>query len=126
MSRRCPRPMAPAEEGFDPRVWHPLVRVNPDTNRKEIYINTARIDDFQGVDMEEGFELLDDFMKMADQAEFEYRHKWEDGVIVIWDNSAVLHQANADYGDQYRHLYRIIIEGEPVLNAYGEQMKSAA
>ena len=126
MSRRCPRPMGAAEEGYDPRVWHPLVRVNPDTNRKAIYINTARIDDFQGIDMEDGFELLDDFMEMADQSEFEYRHKWEDGDVVIWDNRSVLHQANGDYGDEYRYLYRIIIEGEPVLNANGERMEVAA
>lgn len=126
MSRRCPRPMAPAEEGFDPRVWHPLVRTNPDTGRKAIYINTARIDDFHGIKMEDGFDLLDSFMAMADKPEFEYRHKWEEGDMVIWDNRSVLHQANGDYGNEYRHLYRIIIEGEPVLNAQGEQIEVAA
>ena len=30
--------------------------------------------------------------------------------MLIWDNRAVMHQANGDYGDQYRYLYRIIIE----------------
>ena len=126
MSRRCPRPMPPAEDGFDPRYWHPLVRTNPDTGRKAIYMNTARIDEFQGVDLEEGFDMLDLLMDMADKPDFEYRHKWEDGDVVIWDNRAILHQANGDYGDEYRYLYRIIIEGEPVLNANGEKLGEAA
>ena len=46
--------------------------------------------------------------------------------MLIWDNRAVMHQANGDYGDQYRYLYRIIIEGEPVLNANGEKLGEAA
>lgn len=126
ISRRCPRPMPPAEDGFDPRIWHPLVRMNPDTSRKAIYMNTARIDEFEGIDLDEGFHLLDMLMEMAGQPEFEYRHKWQQGDMVVWDNRAVLHQANGDYGDEYRFLYRIIIEGEPVLNAQGEPLGEAA
>ena len=126
MSRRCPRPMPSIEEGFDPRFWHPLVRTNPDTGRRALYMNTARIDEFQGIELNAGFDLLDFLMDHITQPRFEYRHQWREGDMLIWDNRAVMHQANGDYGDQYRYLYRIIIEGEPVLNANGEKLGEAA
>jgi taurine dioxygenase len=34
------------------------------------------------------------------------------GDLVIWDNQAVMHQANADYDpEQKRFLYRLMIKG---------------
>jgi taurine dioxygenase len=126
MSRRCPRPMGTIKDGFDPRVWHPLVRTNPDNGRRALYMNTARIDEFQGIDLDEGFDLIDTLMDFSTQPQFEYRHSWRPGDLVIWDNRAVMHQANGDFGDQYRYLYRIIIEGEPVLDANGRKLGEAA
>ncbi len=113
MSRRCPRPMGTTENGFDPRVWHPLVRKNPDNGRKAIYINTARIDEFEGIGLDDGFDLLDRLMEEASQPQFEYRHAWDEGDMVIWDNRCCIHKANADYDFQeLRLLYRIIIQGD--------------
>ena len=89
-------------------------------------MNTARIDEFQGIELNAGFDLLDFLMDHITQPRFEYRHQWREGDMLIWDNRAVMHQANGDYGDQYRYLYRIIIEGEPVLNANGEKLGEAA
>jgi taurine dioxygenase len=42
-----------------------------------------------------------------------YRHKWRKGDMVIWDNRSVLHQATSDYDmNEYRYLYRVLLEGE--------------
>ena len=55
-------------------------------------------------------------MVHATQQKYEYRHKWQRGDVVIWDNRSVLHQANGDYDmKEIRHLYRIIIKDDPAL-----------
>jgi taurine dioxygenase len=112
-SSRSPRPMA-KPDGPQPETWQPLVRINPDTGRRAIYINTARIETFDGIDDEEGFAILADLMALADSGKYEYRHKWRKGDMVIWDNRSVMHQGNPDY-DEARFLYRIMIKGDPVL-----------
>jgi taurine dioxygenase len=111
-SSRSPRPMSkPA--GTPPEAWQPLVRVNPDSGRRGIYMNTARMERFDGIDDEEGFAIVAELMALAGDGRYEYRHKWRAGDMVIWDNRSVQHQANADY-EGARRLYRIMIKGEAV------------
>lgn|GEM_PF-3788085 len=53
------------------------------------------------------------------QSQFEYRHKWLNGDLVIWDDRSVMHQANGDYDmKELRYLYRIMIEDDPKLWAH--------
>lgn len=117
-SSRSPRPMS-KPPGKLSEAWQPLVRINPDTGRRGIYMNTARIERFDGIDDEEGFAILGDLMARASNGKFEYRHKWRKGDMVIWDNRSALHQATQDY-DEPRFLYRIMVQGDPVIGA-GEQ-----
>jgi len=112
-SSRSPRPMS-KPPGEQPETWQPLVRVNPDSGRRGIYMNTARIETFDGIDDEEGFEIVDHLMSLADSGKYEYRHQWRKGDMVIWDNRSVLHQATTDY-DEARFLYRVMIVGDPVI-----------
>ena len=47
-----------------------------------------------------------------------YRHRWQAGDVLIWDNRCSLHAAIADHGDQPRVLYRVMCQGErPYLDA---------
>jgi len=42
-----------------------------------------------------------------------YRHKWQEGDLVIWDNRALLHVAHTDYDpNEGRILHRICLEGD--------------
>jgi taurine dioxygenase len=52
-------------------------------------------------------------MAHAMQPKYEYRHKWRDGDMVIWDNRSVMHQANGDY-DEKRYLLRLMVKGVPL------------
>jgi taurine dioxygenase len=61
---------------------------------------------------ETGFTLIEELYQHATHARYEYRHQWRKGDMVIWDNQAVMHQANADYDpEQKRFLYRLMIKG---------------
>ncbi len=97
-------------------VVHPLVRTHPETGRRAIYINPIRIDDIEGMQEAEAQELLTQLLAHATQPQYEYRHKWRPGDLVMWDNRCLLHKANGDYDmNQMRYLYRVMLEGDAPL-----------
>jgi len=93
-------------------VLHPLVRTHPETGRKAIYINPIRVEGIVGLDHKEALPLLDDLLAHATQPRFIYRHQWQPGDLVMWDNRCLLHKANGDYDmAQLRYLYRVMLQG---------------
>jgi alpha-ketoglutarate-dependent 2,4-dichlorophenoxyacetate dioxygenase len=74
-----------------PGAVHPVVRANPRTGRRSLYLasHASRIIDWP---VPEGRLLLRDLMEHATQPEFVYRHAWRAGDLVIWDNLATMHR----------------------------------
>jgi alpha-ketoglutarate-dependent 2,4-dichlorophenoxyacetate dioxygenase len=70
---------------------HPLVRTNPRTRRRSLYLasHASRIVDWP---VPEGRLLLRDLIEHATQPRFVYRHRWRVGDLVIWDNLATMHR----------------------------------
>ncbi|MGE4045734.1 MAG: TauD/TfdA dioxygenase family protein, partial [Acetobacteraceae bacterium] len=96
-----------------PPSTHPLVRTHPETGRKALYIGRARMDHIMGMDREEGHRLIDDLLEHSIQPQFQYRHKWRQGDVVIWDNRCLMHKANGDYPEGMRRfMQRIIVAGD--------------
>lgn len=94
-------------------VLHPLVRTHPQTGRKALYINPIRIEGIVELAEDEALSLLDDLLAHATQPQYEYRHRWEVGDLVIWDNRCLMHKANGDYDlDEVRYLHRVMLKGE--------------
>jgi taurine dioxygenase len=107
----------PAEEmAVMPEATHPLVRTHPETGRKALYLNPNRMERIIGLEQEESDRLLDELIAHATQMKYQYRHVWQQGDIVIWDNRCTMHKANADYPEGERRLmHRVIVAGtEPV------------
>ena len=46
-----------------------------------------------GIAIEEGQALLAELIEFATQPQFLYRHKWQAGDLVIWDNRCTMHRA---------------------------------
>ena len=94
-------------------VLHPLVRTHPESSSKAIYLNPIRIEGIVGMPEREALTLLDELLAHATQPQFEYRHRWRPGDLVMWDNRCLLHKANGDYDmTQTRYLYRIMLRGD--------------
>jgi taurine dioxygenase len=94
-------------------VLHPIVRTHPENGRKSLYVNPIRIEGIVGMDHREALPLLDEIMAHATADRFQYRHKWRQGDLVIWDNRFLLHKANGDYEmQQKRYLYRVMLQGD--------------
>jgi taurine dioxygenase len=94
-------------------VVHPLVRTHPQNGRKSLYLNPIRIEGLVGIDEREALSLLEELLAHATQPQYEYRHRWRQGDMVMWDNRSLMHKANGDYDmDQVRYLYRVMLKGE--------------
>ena len=56
--------------------------------------------------------LLDELTAHATQPKYQYRHRWRQGDVVIWDNRCTMHKANADYPDgEERVMHRVVVAG---------------
>lgn len=102
-----------AKERVPNAVLHPILRTHPESGRKSIYINPIRIEGILGLDHKEALPLLDRLLEHATESRFVYRHQWEPGDLVMWDNRCMLHKANGDYDmDELRYLYRVMLKGD--------------
>jgi alpha-ketoglutarate-dependent taurine dioxygenase len=112
-ARKLPQLPGERKQIASASVIHPLVRTHAASGRKALYINPIRIEEIVGMDDAEALPLLDALLAHATKGDFEYRHKWLPGDVVIWDNRRLLHKANGDYPvDEVRYLYRLMIKGE--------------
>jgi len=104
--------LRPDESAELPDAVHPVVRTHPETGKKALYLNPNRMERIVGMEREESDRLLDELTRHATQAKYQYRHKWRQGDILIWDNRCTMHKANADYPEgSRRFMHRIIVEG---------------
>jgi taurine dioxygenase len=89
-----------------PDIAHPVVRTHPETGRKAIYVSDGECAGIVGMADTKAQPLLADLAKRIIRPEFQYRHKWQAGDFVIWDNCAVQHLAVHDY--QWPHHRRLM------------------
>lgn len=88
-----------------PGAVHPLVRANPRTGRKSLYLasHASRILDWP---VPEGRLLLRELTEHATERRFVYRHSWRVGDLVIWDNLATMHRGVAYDDTKHRRELR--------------------
>lgn len=84
---------------------HPLVRSNPRTRRRSLYLasHAASIIDWP---LPEARLLLHDLTEHATRTRFLYRHAWQPDDLVIWDNLATMHRARPFADTKHRRELR--------------------
>ena len=107
------RPASAAGVRERPPVEHPLVRTDPDTGRKSLYMGTHAAGGIAGMPEDEGKALLAELLAHATRPEFVYTHRWRAGDLVMWDNRFLLHRAVANYAmaAHRRVLHRTVVRG---------------
>ncbi len=88
-----------------PPAVHNLVRVHPETGRKALYPSPNQILGIVGMSADESALLLDELLGYVTESDVDYRHQWQYGDVVIWDNRCVLHRATGDYPVHERRLH---------------------
>jgi len=95
-----------------PDIAHPVVRTHPYTGRKCLFVNegyTTRILDMPN---DESAQTLKFLFEHIVKAEFIYRHRWQPGDLLLWDNCATQHKAVFDYAlPLRRRMERVTIRG---------------
>ena len=76
---------------------HPVIRPHQDTGRKTLYVSEQMVDHFEGWTIAESAPLLDYLFALSAHPAHTYRHRWQPGDIVFWDNRCTMHYAPIDY-----------------------------
>jgi taurine dioxygenase len=75
-----------------PPILHPLVHTHPITGRKALYLDSTTTVGIDGMDETSGSTLLEEIYEFATQPEFVYRHRWQVGDALLWDNGFTMHR----------------------------------
>lgn len=92
---------------------HPVVRVHPATGRKVLYVSEQIIKQFVGMSVAESQVLLAELNGYATRDNLVYRHRWQVGDLMFWDNRATMHFATP-YDDvnhvRLMHATRVVTD----------------
>jgi len=75
-----------------PPVLHPLVHTHPVTGKPALYLDSTTTIGIEGLDDAPGDALLEEIYESATRPEFVYRHHWQVGDALLWDNGFTMHR----------------------------------
>ena len=81
----------------DPEAIHPVVRVHPVTKKKCLYVSEGYTVKIIGLPEDESRALIAELTSHCTKPEFQYRHNWREGDLVMWDDCSTQHKATFDY-----------------------------
>jgi alpha-ketoglutarate-dependent taurine dioxygenase len=85
------------------------------SGRKSLLLG-ATADYVVGMPVEESRALLARLRDWATRPQYVYRHRWQVGDLLIWDNTGTMHRALPYASDSGRLMHRTILAGEEPLN----------
>jgi taurine dioxygenase len=91
----------------------PIARVHPETGRTALYVSPGYTIGIDGLPDDEAQALLMHLFTHQARPEFVYRHRWQAGMLLWWDNRCLVHAATGGYQGHRRLLHRITV-GERV------------
>jgi taurine dioxygenase len=105
-------PMTESQRRAAPPVKHPLVRSDPLTGRKALYVS-YHVKGFEGMADAEGREFLESLLAHATSERFTLAFRWQPRDVVMWDNRWTIHRATGyDTGAERRVIHRTVVLGD--------------
>lgn len=95
-----------------PPVVHPIVRTHPETGKKSVFVGMYS-KGIVGMPDAEGKALIKELTDFATQPQYTFRHQWQVGDLVVWDNRCLMHRAvmNYEMTQHRRVLMRCVVRG---------------
>lgn len=108
-----PRPkLTAAQLAETPDIAHPIVRTHPYTGKKALYVTAGECVGIAGMPEDEALDLIAELDAWCVRPEFLYRHRWQEGDLLLWDNASAMHLAVCDYAlPQRRLMHRTTVIG---------------
>uniref|UniRef100_UPI00262C5082 TauD/TfdA dioxygenase family protein n=1 Tax=Pelagibius sp. TaxID=1931238 RepID=UPI00262C5082 len=107
------------EEIDDPRktpgAHHPLVREDPATGRRALFLGRRPHAYVIGMEPAESDALLDRLWAHATQEKYAWVHKWQPGDLLMWQNLWILHRRDGFDDNARRILHRTQIKGDTAI-----------
>ncbi|ORX34071.1 putative TfdA family taurine dioxygenase [Kockovaella imperatae] len=110
---------SPANKGGDLSAVHPVIRVNPVTGLKSVFVNKGFTRRILGITKDESDLVLNYlFSLVSENHDLQVRFRWSTnnkpgiGDVAIWDNRSNYHTATFDYGRSLRVGDRAVSIGE--------------
>jgi taurine dioxygenase len=91
---------------------HPVVRTHRETGRKALFVNPGYTIGLRDMKPDESDPILESLYRVATNAAFLCRFRWEPGSLAVWDNRCTLHNPISDYHGQRREMYRTTVAGD--------------
>lgn len=104
--------LTPEQIAAVPAQDHPVVRTHPETGQQALFVSEHFTTRILGLPGDESRALLDALFAWSTRPAFVYRHRWQPGDMVFWDNRSVLHLAAGCPDHLRRRLHRVTIEGD--------------
>ena len=98
--------MSRGDPGADREILHPAVITAPRTGEKALFLNPIYTTRFDGMSEQDSKPVLDEIYRHCTRPDFAYRHRWQAGDLVVWNNRTTLHYATNDYEGERRLLHR--------------------
>lgn len=99
-------PAQRARDHFDGNS-HPVVAAHPVTGRSLLFVNPGYTVGINELGDREGAGLLRILFDQIGDPAFHYRHLWESGDVVIWDEHLTVHMGPNDFYPAHRRLVRV-------------------
>ena len=91
---------------------HPLVRTHPVTGRKALFVNPVYTVRIEGLSSAENFTILKFLYDHMTRDELVLRHRWQEDMVVLWDNRSTIHFADGGYDGHLRVMHRTTLAGD--------------
>ena len=105
-------PMTAEQRAKVPPVDHPVVRTHPETGRKCLFLGD-HAESIVGMRYGEGRALIEELNALAVHPDLVWKHRWQQGELIVWDNRCTMHCATPyDPATQRRVVRRCTVLGE--------------
>jgi alpha-ketoglutarate-dependent taurine dioxygenase len=117
---------SPLNQGENLTSVHPLIRTNPVTGWKSVFVNKGFTKRINGLSKDESDTLLAYLFNLVTQNhDAQVRYRWSKNDLAIWDNRSTFHCATYDY-EEARAGDRVCSLGEaPYLDLNSKSRREA-
>lgn len=92
---------------------HEILTRHPESGNETVFGSAGYIIGIEGMPDDEARDLIAQLYAYQTQEAFQYKHKWQPDMLVLWDNRSLLHRAFGGFDGYDRELHRTTIAGSP-------------